>query len=234
MKLEPARVVHVRQVHGAKVLVRRHGDRGGAPQTGDSRMEADIIVSNDPTVAVSVRAADCVPMLIVDRRTGAVAAAHAGWRGLALSVPAVTVRALAREFGSGPRDLLAAVGPSIRACCYEVGPDVRERFAEAGFGSTQVDRWFSSTPRPSALNRSLPGLPDPPRSGHWYFDSADAARDQLEAAGIPSSQIYTSDLCTASHPESLCSYRRDRAAAGRMAAVIRSVGQRQQEPLSVG
>jgi YfiH family protein len=185
-------------------------------------MDADIIVTSDPTRAITVRAADCVPMLIVDPLTGAIGAAHAGWRGLAASAPAAAVRAMVDELGSDPTRLFAAIGPSIRACCYEVGDEVRRQFANAGFRASQLERWFSATARPSARNPSLPTLQQEPRAGHWYFDSTDAARDQLAAAGIPTARIFSSELCTASHPEWLCSYRRDGATAGRMAAIIKS------------
>ena len=84
-----ARLVRVRQVHGADILVRRVGD-----DAADTLPEADIIVSNDPAVAVAIQTADCVPLLLADRRTGAVAAAHAGWRGLAAGVPRIAVDAL--------------------------------------------------------------------------------------------------------------------------------------------
>jgi hypothetical protein len=193
----------MRQVHGAAVVVRRAGD---APRSaGESLPDADISISNDPSLAVAIQTADCVPLLIADRVTGAVAAAHAGWRGLAAGVPGVTVAALARELGSAPVDLIAAIGPSISAECYEVGQDVRSRFLAAGFSSDQLERWF------------LPGM----RPGHWLFDGGRSARDQLEAAGVHAGSILTSGLCTATHPDLFCSYRRDGAGAGRIAAAIR-------------
>jgi hypothetical protein len=184
--------------------------------------DADIIVSNDPTVAVAIQSADCVPILIADRRTGAVAAAHAGWRGLALGVPRAAVEALAREFDSRPVDLIAAVGPSIGACCYEVGPDVRRRFEDGRWPASTTNRWFFMRAQPTPGNPSMAGLPAEPRRGHWYLDSGRAARDQLEAAGVPLDQILVAELCTASHPGALCSYRRDGAGAGRIASAIRA------------
>src|SRR6185369_8757412 len=107
--VDPDHLVRLRQVHGAAVVVRRVGD----PPPAIARPDADIVVSNDPSNALAIQTADCVPLLIADPATGAIAAAHAGWRGLAAGVPGVTVAALAREFGSAPADLVAAVGPSI-------------------------------------------------------------------------------------------------------------------------
>jgi YfiH family protein len=212
-----ATLVRVRQVHGADVVTLREDDE--FPTT---RMpEADIVLSNDPRVAPTIQTADCIPLLMADRRTGSVAAAHAGWRGLAAGVPGVTVQAMTRAFSSRPADLIVAAGPSIGACCYEVGPDVRERFVGAGWPEAALDRWFVERAQPTQVNPSMPGL-RAQRPGQAYFDASRSARDQLEAAGIPADQIFLAELCTASHPGTFCSYRRDGTQAGRMAAAIRA------------
>jgi YfiH family protein len=211
----------VHQVHGADILIRRAGEPA-RPDLPD----ADIILSDDPSVAIAIQTADCVPILITDRCTGAVAAAHAGWRGLAAGVPRVAVEALTREFGSRPADLIVAAGPSIGACCYEVGPDVRGRFEEAGWPEAATSRWFFTRPQPTSGNPSMAGLRAELRPGYWYFDSGRAASDQLESVGAPRDQIFVAGLCTASHPQALCSYRRDGSGAGRMAAAIRARGNR--------
>ena len=217
LELESARLVRVRQVHGASVAVARE-----IRSERDAAGGADIIVTDAPGLGLAVRAADCVPLLIADERTAAVAAAHAGWQGLAAGVPSSAVTALAREFGSRPSHLMAAIGPSIGACCYEVGTEVRDRFEAAGFGRGQIARWFLEEPRPSSRNPSMPGLPRPLRASHWFFDGWSAARDQLEEAGVPAARIFVAELCTASHPDTMCSYRREGSAAGRMAGAIRS------------
>ena len=136
-------------------------------------------------------------------------------------MPAIAVDALTRELNSKPGDLIAAIGPAIGACCYEVGDEVRTRFDEAGFTSDQLARWFVSEPQPSARNPSMAALPSARRAGHWFFDGWTAAREQLIAAAMTADQIHSADLCTASHAEAFCSYRRDGAPAGRLAAVIR-------------
>jgi YfiH family protein len=181
-----------------------------------------VIVARDPSVAVAIQTADCIPLLIADQLTGAVASAHAGWRGLAANVPLIAVAALAREFGSHPEDLIAVAGPSIGACCYEVGEDVRQSFEDAGFLSSALDRWFHTSPQPTPQNPSMPGLPAARRIDHWFFDGWTAVREELEASGVPAPQIHLAELCTASHATALCSYRRDGKAAGRMAGAIRS------------
>lgn len=199
LNVDLAHLIRVRQVHGHAVVVHRAGD-------SPTRPDADVIISADPLVALAIQAADCVPLLLADARTGAVAAAHAGWRGLAARVPSLTVEALMREVGSRPDDLIAAVGPSIGADRYEVGAVVRARFQAAAFPPAQIDRWFRPGHRPE----------------HWYFDLWRSTRDQLEAAGLPPPRVHVAELCTASHPGVLCSYRRDRTDAGRMAAAIRA------------
>jgi YfiH family protein len=202
-----AQLVRVRQVHGASVVVLRAAEPQRIGASDATPRNADIIVSDDPSIALAIQSADCVPLLIADARTGAVAAAHAGWRGLAARVPSVVVDALAREFGSRPDDLIAAIGPSISADRYEVGADVRDAFEAAGFSAVHLERWF------------LPGR----RPQHWQFDGWQSARDQLEAAGLRPGNVHVAALCTASHPQILCSYRRDGRAAGRIAGAIRKV-----------
>jgi hypothetical protein len=221
MKIEVGRLVRVQQVHRAGVVVHGKGDR-----IPSSPPQADIMITADPAAALAVQAADCVPLLTADRRIGVVAAAHAGWRGLAARVPQETVEALGQEFGSRPADLVVAVGPSIGACCYEVGADVRRQFQQAGFVEADLARWFHTSPQPTATNPSLSGLPATPRAEHWYFNCWAAVRDGLAAAGVPADQIFVAGLCTASHPAALCSYRRDGAPAGRMVGVIRARSQR--------
>lgn len=216
LDLDSDRLCRVRQVHGAGVAVVRPGQ----PLPG---ADADVIMTDDPAVGLAVRTADCVPLLLADTRTGAVASMHAGWRGLALRVPSVTVQALAREFGSRPSDLIVAIGPSIGSCCYEIGGDVRERFDLAGFSRAELSRWFVSEPSPSPRNPSYAGSSTGLGPGHWFLDIWAVARDQLVAEGIPAHQVHSAGLCTASHAGTFCSYRRDGSGAGRLAAAIRKL-----------
>jgi YfiH family protein len=205
MGVDAAHLARAHQVHGATVIARRAGD---PPRPEDDPLpHADILISDDPALALAIQTADCVPLLIADRLTGVVAAAHAGWRGLAAGVPGVTVAALGREFGSAPPNLVAAVGPSISADRYEVGDDVRARFREGGFSEAAMSRWFLAGARP----------------GHWQFDGWRAAQDQLEAAGLTIERIHVAAACTAGHPDLFCSYRRDGKGAGRIAGAIRRV-----------
>ena len=200
-------VVGLTQVHGnAVVVVRRGGPRP------EGRPEADVLVSDDPVVAMAVRAADCVPLLLADRATGAVAAVHAGWRGTAARAAVAAVDAMTREFGSTPANLVAAIGPSIGPCCYEVGSELVDAFAAAGHERHLIQRWFA-TPPAARGSRETPAL---------RLDVAGANRDQLILAGVPEKDVHTSGLCTAMHLDVLTSYRAEKEKAGRIAGVIRA------------
>lgn len=214
-----AGLVRARQVHGVGVAIVTNA-------AADRELpQADIILVRDPMAAAAVQVADCVPMLAVDRASGAVAAVHAGWRGLAVRAPQVAVAALERTFGSRPRDLVVALGPSIGACCYEVGDEVRQQFGAAGFSDDQLARWFADHPVDDVHNPTWPRvLTQPRRPGHWFFDGWAAVREQLVEAGVPHDQVHAPALCTASHPGFFNSYRRDGAPSGRIAGAIRSPG----------
>jgi YfiH family protein len=224
--MEIAETIHVgvghlgrlRQVHGAEAVIYKKGERapsGAAP-------EADVVLTDDPAVAIVVQTADCLPILIADRRTSAVAAAHAGWRGLAARVPHVAVDRMSSAFSSRREDLVVAIGPAIGACCYEVGAEVRDRFDTERFSQAEIAAWFHAAPSSLPANPPMRSLSTDRRADHWFFDSWSCARAQLEAAGVPAAQVFSADFCTASHEALFCSYRRDGAVAGRMAAVIRS------------
>jgi YfiH family protein len=101
--------------------------------------EGDALISNQPGVIVGVKTADCVPILLADPATGVVAAIHAGWRGSAQGIVASTVKALVARWKSDPRNVRAAIGPSIGACCYEVGPEVARRFGIESSNPVHID-----------------------------------------------------------------------------------------------
>lgn len=199
---ESSDVVQLEQVHGAVVHVASDGHV--APT--DARPEADATVSNRPGQVLTVQAADCVPILLADATTGAVAAVHSGWRGVAANVTSATVRALEREFGTRPSEIVAAVGPSIGACCYEVGEELRTRFSEAGIGESEIRRWFSL------------------KNGRWRLDLWQAVADQLAACGIRRDNIHVAGVCTASNLAWFPSYRAEGPGTGRLVAAISARG----------
>lgn len=196
----PERLRLLRQVHGRAIV--------DAPRNGRSawdRPEADGAISDDPSVALVVRVADCAPVLMADRATGAVAAVHAGWRSTMQRIVIAAVEALAAAYGTRPGDLVVAIGPSLGACCGEMGEEVVEAFVREGHDQASIAAWFGRAPgrRP-------------------HFDLWRANRDQLVQAGVAPEAIHTTRLCTRSHPDVFHSYRAAGQAAGRMAAVIRA------------
>ncbi|WP_242395344.1 peptidoglycan editing factor PgeF [Anaeromyxobacter oryzisoli] len=177
----------VRQVHGARVV---HLDAASVPVE-----EADAVVSTEPGIAACVSVADCVPVLLADPGSGAVCAVHAGWRGTIARVAAEGVRALAEIAGAPPSRLLAAVGPSIGPCCYEVSPELADRFR-------------------TELGPVVAGGPAP-RLDLWA-----ANRRVLEAAGVAPDRIEVLGRCTSCERDTFFSHRRDAGRTGRQMAFI--------------
>jgi hypothetical protein len=204
-------VATLNQVHGRDVV----SIRADLPYVPDR--SGDALVTDDPRVAVAVRAADCVPLLIADPKSGAVAAVHAGWRGTAAGASVAAVDVLAREFGAKPLDLIVAMGPSIGACCYEVGSELVDAFAAAGHPRHLIDRWFIASPPPRGRVRPILTGAERPR---LRLDVAGANRDQLLLAGVRDEHIHASGLCTAMHLEILTSYRVEKERAARLAGAI--------------
>jgi YfiH family protein len=203
--LMPDRLWRMRQVHGCDVFtVPADGDRAAeAAQVPPPQVDA--LITNRSDVALAVQVADCVPLLLADPRTGAVAATHAGWRGTAANVAAATVARLLREFDARPADLVAAIGPSIGPSCFQVGPDVRDAFLQASDGETvRPGAWF------------VPDVGDRFRLDLWR-----ANQDQLVDAGLRPERVHVARLCTVTHIEHFFSYRREQQATGRMVGVIR-------------
>lgn len=120
----------LKQIHSNIVLI---ADRP-AGVIGD----ADALIVGEPGTTVSIRTADCLPILLADPRTGAVAAVHAGWRGTAARIVEKTLERMSAEFGSRPEDMLAAIGPGIGKCCYEVGIEVARQFGEEQAGKIDL------------------------------------------------------------------------------------------------
>ena len=175
--LDPARLATAGQVHGARVV--EVDAPGHAP-------ECDALVSRVPGLALAVTTADCMSLLY--HVPGAVAAAHAGWRGLVAGMPVAALGALVRLVGSSPSAATVHFGPCIRGCCYEVGEDVARQF-------------------PAEALR--------PGAGRPHLDLPTAARLALRAAGVSEERIHDIGDCTACSPHGYFSYRRDATRTGR-------------------
>jgi YfiH family protein len=186
------------QVHGARVVL-------AADCAGAQAPSADAVVSALPGVPVGVVTADCVPILVATEAGDAVAAIHAGWRGLACGVIAAAIEALRAEAG-GAQGLVAAIGPHIGACCYEVDEPVLEALAPA-FGGE--------------LGAAL----RPARPGHAWLDLGLLARTALLRAGLsPGALGLLPRACTRCDSVRFHSYRREGAAAGRLHHYIAARG----------
>lgn len=177
-----------------------HGDRVLDGRPGWFEAEADAAVSDDPEVLLVVSVADCLPVLFHDPESGAVGAAHCGWRGTVAGLAAKVVGEMAERFGSRPEALRVALGPGIAGACYQVGPEVVERFAEAGFPEGVI------------------GPDEEP--GRARLDIPAANRWLLERAGVPAGRIEDLGRCTHCEPDLFYSYRRDDGRTGRHWAFI--------------
>ncbi|HEX6508066.1 MAG TPA: peptidoglycan editing factor PgeF [Chloroflexota bacterium] len=200
-------IVAARLTHGNEVAVFRdgaasHWPRKREPVRPDSQrrnwvFHTDGVVSDVPGLYFLLTAADCVPLLFLDRRQAIVGAAHAGWRGTASGIAGNVVRAMHREFGTDPEDVVAGIGPSIGPCCYGVGQDVVDTFHRHGF---------------------VPELT--PVDGESRLDLWTTNRLQLMDAGLLAGSIETMGLCTSCHAADFFSHRAARGKSGRMAFAI--------------
>ncbi len=195
-----------RQVHGTAVL---------APEDAVSAFDAtvtvhvddlpagDALVSASADLLLTIRTADCVPILLVAPRARAAAAVHAGWRGTLDGVIEAAITSLGTRYGAAPGETLAAIGPAIGGCCYVFGVEHRTAFAER-FGPEADAAW-------------RPVEDDPERS---YLDLRAVCRLALLRAGVAADAITLVGPCTAEHPDELHSFRRDGAYAGRQLSYI--------------
>ncbi len=186
----PAPPVYLRQVHGARVVAIGARDRGAALADPP---EADAAVAREPGIAIAVRAADCLPVLFADRAGTVVAAAHAGWRGLAAGVLDATVGAMAVPAS----EIVAWIGPAIGPRAFEVGRDVLDAYA--------------------AVDASDAACFAPHREGKWLADLPALARRRLARLGVE--RVAGGLWCTVEDARRFHSWRRDRS-AGRMATAI--------------
>jgi len=210
---EGSTLVALKQIHSDVVQVLK--DPPSALCRGDAS------TTNRPGLLLAVQTADCVPVLLVDPRNRAVAAVHAGWRGTLQRIVTKAVGKMHMHFGSNPADLLAAIGPSIGGCCYEVGTEVASAF-QSQFPN--ASDWFDEMrtgdePDPLQwLNMAPPGHQALPKE--VLLDLSRANRAQLLEAGLPARNISGSDLCTACRRDFLFSHRKEAGTTGRLLSVI--------------
>jgi YfiH family protein len=190
-----------------------------------SQCRGDALLTRARGLLLGVLTADCVPLLLVDTRRRAVAAVHAGWRGTLRRVSEKTLGRMRAEFGTRPRDVLAALGPAIGRCCYEVGIEVVQKF-HAQFAEARA--WFDGpfdrlvaddSPNPLQwLNMHPPGHQPPPPTAR--LDLFAVNRWQLVEAGVPAKNIFVAPFCTACRTDLFFSHRRERGRTGRLLGAI--------------
>jgi polyphenol oxidase len=190
-------VVHAHLVHGADVARVTQADNGSWVERVDG------LITDQPGCVLTMNFADCAPILLYDPRRKAIGLGHAGWRGAVVDLPGAMVRAMAEHFGSDPADLVAAVGPCIGPCCYEVGEEVIEAVRNT-FPA------YESLFQPNGRTGTI--------ASNRHFNLPEANRRNLAAAGVRT--IATANYCTACRTDLFFSHRAEKGKTGRFGAVF--------------
>ncbi len=178
--------------------LQRHTDNVQVLHNDQEPKIADAVITNRMGILIGVQVADCVPILLYDKKRHIVGAVHAGWRGTAAGILKNTIKAMMDSFSSSPRDILVAFGPSIRWCCYGVGYEVIDAIEKiTGKGEYYIKR-----------------------GDKYYLDLQSANKYQLLSMGVPTENIGLSDECTFCLPEKYFSYRFAKGATGRQYGLI--------------
>ena len=182
------------QVHGVSIGVVSRKDRGkGAYVRSAALKNKDALMTNEPGLAIAILTADCLPLFMVDTRKKAICLVHAGWKGLHKKIITQAIQQMRKVFQTDVSDLVIALGPTLRPCCYEVGKEFIDFFP----GATSF------------------------RGGKLYLDMANAAAAQLLKSGVESGQIYDTHLCTSCLNQEFFSYRREGERAGRSMSILK-------------
>ena len=219
-------VVHAHLVHGADVA------RVTTADNGTWVHHVDGLITNQPGCVLSMNFADCTPIFLYDPARQAIGLGHAGWKGTVVDLPGAMVRAMTEQFGSRPADLIAAVGPCIGPCCYEVGQDVIA--AVCGAFAGEADGLLTAVGRPPAADDGTRSADDRPRTtdhgqeafgggrptadGRRFFDLPAANRRNLLNTGV--TQIEVSEYCTACRTDLFFSHRAEKGKTGRFGTVL--------------
>lgn len=184
LNFAPSDLAQAEQLHSNRVVV---------VNSKGPYQNCDALITRHPHICLSVKTADCAPILLYDPMQKVIAAIHAGWRGTVEGIISNTITTMQAEFNSKPSEIIAVIGPAIHGCCYEVKEDVAQLFAE-----NEIIR----------------------RDQRLYLDLIAAVTNRLIRAGLQPTHIADSGFCTACHPNKFYSYRRDGAKTGRMLSVI--------------
>lgn len=211
-------------------------DRSVRERDGALKLLGDALITNQPGLLLAVQVADCLPILLADPRKRVVAAVHAGWRGSVKRIAEKAVGRMQQDFGCNPKTILAAIGPSIHPCCYQVGREVLEAF-EGQFpyveklvqrvqpSPTEV-RWQQPLFSPNSIEAAPVRAAGPhpaitsPAGGGFFLDLVEANRRQLRAAGLKAAHIWVSPFCTACRTDLFFSHRAQQGRTGRMMGLV--------------
>ena len=216
-------LVALRQFHSNLVIVGSRADAGR-----ETPWKADGAITAEPGLLIAIQTADCIPVLVADKRRRVVGAFHAGWRGTVKRIVELGVGRMRLEFGSQPEDLIAAIGPGMGQCCYEVGEELVSEFeSQFCYGRELFREVFDSDP----VRKKYPMLFLTQRApGHLqlgpslHLDLIEANRRQLLDAGVKASAISVTGGCTGCDTELFFSHRTSGGHAGRMMSVIGILG----------
>ncbi len=212
-------LVTLRQIHSSVLVL------GGTEDAGrQTPWKGDGLMTDEPGLLLGIQTADCIPVLVADRKRRVVAAFHAGWRGTVKRIVEAGVGRMRLEFGCRPEDLTAAIGPGIAACCYAVGDEVVSSFeSQFAYAGELFHEVYSTDP----VRTKYPMLFLTQRApGHFnigpslHVDLVEANRRQLLAAGLKRASIHATGGCTSCQRELFFSHRASQGHAGRMMSVI--------------
>jgi YfiH family protein len=212
-------LITIRQIHSSVLVMATSG-----AAARERPYKADGLMTDQPGLLLGVQTADCIPVLVADRKRRAVAAFHAGWRGTVKRIVENGIGRMRLEFGSRPEDLVAAIGPGIGACCYAVGEEVLSNFESQFAYACELFREVGDTDLVRAkypmlfLTQRAPG--HSPLGPSLHLNLAEANRRQLLAAGLKPRSIQLIGGCTSCQPALFFSHRASRGHAGRMLSVI--------------
>lgn len=190
------------QTHTTNIRVVTKEDCGKGIDKPKDYRDIDGLLTNVPGVVLATFFADCVPVYLADPVTRSIALLHSGWRGTADNIIDVAIRAMEKEYGTDPRNIIAAIGPSICGECYEISSDVADRFREAYDGRQYEDMMVDH------------------KNGKYHLDLWKACRYNLLGAGVAPEHISGPNLCTCCNPEFLFSHRASKGKRGNLAAFL--------------
>jgi polyphenol oxidase len=210
-------MVTLRQIHSS--LIRRV-----SAEDIPALLKGDGLMTDQPGLLLGIQTADCIPVLVADRKKRAVAAFHAGWRGTLARIVENGVGRMRLEFGSKPENLIASIGPGIGQCCYSVGDEVREQFeSQFPYAPELFHEVYDSDPVKEKypmlfLTARAPGHSD--LGPGMHLDLVEANRRQLLAAGLKKGSIFVTGQCTGCNTDRFFSHRIEQGFTGRMMSVI--------------